>query len=106
MGDEPVNWKSGSISLVLVGAAALYMAHHGDVHRDRYGSLQDCMRDWQQHAGDCERQTAANGTHVFYGPRYEQGHRPQTSWSQLSTGSTVVTRSGFGSSGARFGAGS
>ena len=106
MAEGEVNWMSTGIGLVLIGAAALYMNHHGDVHRDRYSSLQDCQRDWQQHARDCEQTRTGHGGFMFLGPRYEVGHRPQTPFSQLRSGTDVVARSGFGRSGARFGASS
>lgn len=99
------SWMSTGVAVVLVGGAVVALSHHGAVYRDRYRSLEDCRRDWGTHGRDCEQTSTHGGGTYVYGPRYERGHRPQTLARELSTGETLVTRAGFGHSGARFGSG-
>ncbi len=110
--------KSEAVIVTLVTGGMLFsLLHHNSVYRDRYASRADCERDWQN-SSYCE---PASGTGTgsgsgiggwgsrnrtdYYGPSYETGARPATAQRQLIAGNELVTRSGFGRSGARFSGG-
>lgn len=116
--------RSAAITLVLAGSAALSGCGSPEAQRDVYSRLDDCKKDWGNPA-QCE--PVKDGRHsssYFYGPRYFGSSfptgRPRPSANALeasyagrggvthmasagsrsspSSGSSTVSRSGFGSS--------
>lgn len=100
------SWRSKAVVVLLVGGVVLAMSRHNDVRRDNYGSLEACQRDWASTgaASQCTRGLGPFGTTLYRGPSYEDGARPATAFAQSRMGSEVVTRRGFGQSGAHFSA--
>ena len=110
---NPTRKSSASITLVLLGAAAI--AGCGDTgtpapeHRDVYASKEDCLADWRD-AKECEAGPAQDSggrrRSFWYGPSYSTGSSwgggyhagaPRPGSTALGTHST--TRGGFGGSG-------
>ena len=100
--------SSGSVSLVLIGVAAL--AGCGDHRRDVYATQQDCLADWGNSPKDCSPATDSRHSNrgYWYGPSYAGHTSSGSNWSRSSgtfssarssgaTGSS--SRGGFGSSG-------
>ena len=99
--------KSGRVTLVLIGVAAVAGCSGDDTRRDVYKSREDCLADWGNKPEDCQPATEPNHRRFgyFYGPSYVYhsggsgstwtggGHRAIG-----STSSGHVTRGGFGSS--------
>lgn len=99
--------SSSSVTLVLIGAAALTAGLTGcsqdEVRRDVYASKADCLADWGNSPSDCEpaydRPTGnANTTH-YYGKPYSYSGGSSPSRSGKTIGSSTVSRGGFGFSG-------
>ena len=76
-----------SITLVLIGTAALYGCGEETAQRDIYRSQLDCQQDWGGDQGKCE--TVRSGPHAgyFYGPRYRAD-------GQHAAGATTLPRQG------------
>jgi uncharacterized protein YgiB involved in biofilm formation len=102
--------KSGHITLVLIGAAALTACGGDDTRRDVYKSREDCLADWGNKPEDCKPATESRhrGLGYFYGPAYiyhsggsgsawTRGSRASHAIGSTSPGS--VSRGGFGSTG-------
>jgi len=103
--------RSGRVTLVLIGVAAMGGCGRGDdTRRDVYRTRDDCLADWGNKAEDC--QPASDERHrslgYFYGPSYlHHAARSGATWTATnspraigSTGSAPgITRGGFGSSG-------
>jgi len=97
--------KSGQVTLVLMGVAALSGCGGDDTRRDVYASREDCLADWGNRPQDCtpatEERHRSHG--YFYGPSYTHSSGTSgSSWgrssSSRSIGSSSVSRGGFGSS--------
>jgi uncharacterized protein YgiB involved in biofilm formation len=99
--------SSSSVTLVLIGAAALGTTLGGcgkdEVRRDVYASKQDCIADWGNDPKDCEpafdRRTGSATTTHYYGRPYSYGGGASPSRTGKTIGSSTVSRGGFGSSG-------
>ncbi|MBL8524223.1 MAG: hypothetical protein JNN20_11080 [Betaproteobacteria bacterium] len=104
--------SSSSVTLVLIGAAALTAGLSGcskeEVRRDVYASKADCLADWGNTPTDCEpaydRPTGHGGTTHYYGRPYTYSGGSSTSASRSGSssraiGSSTTSRGGFGSSG-------
>jgi uncharacterized protein YgiB involved in biofilm formation len=103
--------KSGRVTLVLMGVAALPGCGGGDdTRRDVYRSREDCLADWGNKPEDCRPATEPrhSGLGYFYGPAYvyhsggsgsawTSGARSGRAIGATSTGS--VSRGGFGATG-------
>lgn len=99
--------KSGRVTLVLMGVAALTGCGGDDTRRDVYKSREDCLADWGNKPEDCTPATQSQhrGLGYFYGPSYlYHSGGSGSSWtsgrSSRSIGSTSsgsVSRGGFGS---------
>jgi len=102
--------SSGSVTLVLIGVAALAgCSGEDDKRRDVYASKEDCLADWANKPQDCTPATQSRhaGRGYWYGPSY--GYRSSGSGSSWMSGSrssrsigsssSGVSRGGFGSSG-------
>ncbi len=101
--------KSGRVTLVLMGVAAISGCSGGDdTRRDVYRSREDCLADWGNKPEDCK--VATDGPHrgFFYGPAYvyhsggsgaawTSGARGARAIGSTSSGS--VSRGGFGATG-------
>jgi uncharacterized protein YgiB involved in biofilm formation len=98
--------SASSLTLVLIGTAALYGCGEETTRRDVYRTRADCLNDWGNDASRCEQ--AGFGPHAgyYYGPPY--GRYARTASGGTSTprpgsnaiASTNVPRGGFGSSAA------
>ena len=94
--------KSGRVTLVLMGVAALSGCGGGDdTRRDVYATREDCLADWGNRPQDCtpatEPRHASHG--YFYGPFY--GYRSSGSgstWTSRSSSSRSIGSSSSGSS--------
>jgi uncharacterized protein YgiB involved in biofilm formation len=102
--------KSGRVTLVLMGVAALAGCGGDDTRRDVYKSRQDCLADWANKPEDCQPATQQRhaGMGYFYGPWYmyrsggsgsawTSGARGSHAIGSTSSGS--VSRGGFGATG-------
>jgi uncharacterized protein YgiB involved in biofilm formation len=101
--------KSGRVTLVLMGVAALSACSRGDdTRRDVYKSREDCLADWGNKPEDCQPATQPQhrGLGYFYGPSYFY-HSGGTAWTSAarsgraigSTSTGSVSRGGFGATG-------
>lgn len=103
--------SSSSVTLVLIGAAALTAGLSGcskeEVRRDVYASKADCLADWGNTPTDCEpaydRPTGHGGTTHYYGRPYTysggSNSASRSGSSSRAIGSSTTSRGGFGSSG-------
>ena len=103
--------KSGRVTLVLMGVAALSGCGGGDdTRRDVYKSREDCLADWGNKPEDCTPATSDRhrGMGYFYGPSYlYHSGGSGSSWTSGSrsgraigsTSSGSVSRGGFGATG-------
>ena len=99
---------------LLTGGALLGILHHDPVYRDQYASREECLADWGRYPNACEPESSGSGSSGggssggssrYRGPSYEEGERPATSRQGLVQSRQMVTRGGFGSSGAHFSGG-
>jgi hypothetical protein len=103
--------KSGRVTLVLIGVAALAGCEGDDTRRDVYKSREDCLADWGNKPEDCRPASDQRhrGMGYFYGPSYvyhsggsgsawTSGARGGRSIGSTSSGGSV-SRGGFGSTG-------
>jgi len=106
----PRRKSSTRVTLVLIGMAALAGCGREE-RRDVYATREDCLADWNNKPGDCK--PATEGRHAsqgfWYGPVYPVpwGHSSfsrgssrsiGSSGSHSGSGSSSVSRGGFGSS--------
>jgi uncharacterized protein YgiB involved in biofilm formation len=106
--------RSGRVTLVLIGMAALGGCGGGDdSRRDVYASRDDCLADWGNKAQDCTPATEDRHRRsgYFYGPAYTyHSGGSGSSWTSRSgsraIGSSGVSRGGFGSSSSAHSSGS
>ena len=102
--------KSGRVTLVLIGVAALAGCGGDDTRRDVYRSREDCLADWGNKPEDCQpaSEPRHRGLGYFYGPSYvyhsgtsgstwTSGTRGTRSIGSTHSGS--VSRGGFGATG-------
>lgn len=98
--------STASITLVLIGSAALHGCSEEVGRRDIYRSQAECAQDWGSDPARCERQRSGSHSGYYYGPYYS-GTRaarqavgttslPRTGSSAI--GSTHVTKSSSGTS--------
>ena len=111
-----------SITLVLIGTAALYGCSGEDTaRRDVYRTRLDCQQDWGDEPSKCEPVRSGAHSGYYYGPRYRDDRRHNAGTTSLprqgsaaigtahvsradsghSTGSSHspgTTRGGFGAS--------
>lgn len=105
---------------VLTGGVLMAVLHHDATYRDVYADREDCQQDWGTYASECSPESSSTGYSSHYsgsssttsrlprrytGPVYEEGARPYTVRQHLVQSRQLVSRSGFGSSGARFSGG-
>jgi hypothetical protein len=95
--------RSNIVLLAVVGTAyGSSLFYHSPVYRDQYGSRQQCERDWGG-SNKCEEgRSSGTGTGRYYGPSYEEGARPTTREPGAAESRSMISRSGFGRSGAHF----
>lgn len=107
--------KSNLVFTTLLTGGVLYsVLHHDPVYRDLYANREDCLKDWGTTPNACEPEPGSSGGSGGYsgssgryrGPSYEEGSRPKTAQTYQVQSRQLVTRGGFGSSGARFSGGS
>lgn len=112
--------KSNIVFTTLLSGGVLYgVLHHDPVYRDLYANREDCQKDWGYLPDACEPETSSSGSGSsssysssgggsgrYRGPSYEEGSRPPTLQTHQVQSRQLVTRGGFGSSGARFSGGS
>ena len=110
--------SSGTVTLVLIGVAAIAGCSDDEQRRDVYASKEDCLADWGNKPEDCT--PATDSTHAsrghYYGPLYAaggylagsnwggsnrsfSGSRAIGSTQSASSGSSSSSRGGFGSTG-------
>ena len=109
---KPLRRSSASISLVLIGAAALATTACRTTEqpkRDVYTSRKDCEQDWNADPAKCEPVDPSGESSYSGGQRYSSGHYwgpmyfPSYGYGGLSRpssraiGSVAVPRGGFGS---------
>lgn len=105
--------KSNIVFTTLLTGGVLYsVLHHNPVYRDLYANREDCLKDWGNTPNACEPESASSGgSYVgsssgrYRGPSYEEGSRPKTAQTYQVQSRQLVTRGGFGHSGARFSGG-
>lgn len=115
--------KSNIVFTTLLTGGVLYsVLHHNPVYRDLYANREDCLKDWGNTPNACEPESASSsgssssssssgGSYVgsssgrYRGPSYEDGSRPKTAQTYQVQSRQLVTRGGFGHSGARFSGG-
>ncbi len=106
--------KSNLVFTTLLTGGVLYsVLHHNPVYRDLYANREDCLKDWGATPNACEPESSSSGgsggssfsSGRYRGPSYEEGSRPKTAQSYQVESRQLVTRGGFGHSGARFSGG-
>ncbi|MEL7941204.1 MULTISPECIES: hypothetical protein [Pseudomonas] len=103
--------KSNVVATLLTGSVVVAMLHHNPVYRDRYATREDCLKDWGSTPSACEPEPSGSTSggssagRSYYGPSYEEGSRPRTAQSFQVQSRQLITRGGFGASGARFSGG-
>lgn len=107
--------KSNLVFTTLLTGGVLYsVLHHNPVYRDLYANREDCLKDWGNTPNACEPEsttsTSGGGSYAgssgrYRGPSYEDGARPMTAQNYQVQSRQLVTRGGFGHSGARFSGG-
>ncbi|MFV3369930.1 hypothetical protein ACNFH5_17330 [Pseudomonas sp. NY15435] len=103
--------KSNIVFTTLLTGGVLYsVLHHNPVYRDLYANREDCLKDWGATPNACEPEsTSSSGggssSGRYRGPSYEDGSRPKTAQTYQVQSRQLVTRGGFGHSGARFSGG-
>ncbi|NMZ61492.1 hypothetical protein [Pseudomonas nitroreducens] len=108
--------KSNIVFTTLLTGGVLYsVLHHNPVYRDLYANREDCLKDWGTTPNACEPESGTSssggGSYVgsssgrYRGPSYEDGSRPKTAQTYQVQSRQLVTRGGFGHSGARFSGG-
>lgn len=104
--------KSNIVFTTLLTGGVLYsVLHHNPVYRDQYATREDCLKDWGSTPNACQAESGSSGSSGgsyggrYYGPSYEDGSRPRTAQSYQVQSRQLVTRGGFGHSGARFSGG-
>lgn len=106
--------KSNIVFTTLLTGGVLYsVLHHNPVYRDLYANREDCLKDWGNTPNACEPESASSGGGSYFGsssgryrgPSYEDGSRPKTAQTYQVQSRQLVTRGGFGHSGARFSGG-
>ena len=106
--------KSNLVFTTLLTGGVLYsVLHHNPVYRDLYANREDCLKDWGSTPNACEPEPSSSGGSGGYsgssgryrGPSYEEGSRPKTAQTHQVQSRQLVTRGGFGHSGARFSGG-
>ncbi|MCP8464396.1 hypothetical protein NK553_10585 [Pseudomonas sp. ZM23] len=102
--------KSNIVFTALLSGGVLYsVLHHNPVYRDLYANREDCLKDWGSTPNACEPEPGNGSSGGYYGgyrgPTYEEGSRPGTAQNHKVQSRQLVTRGGFGSSGARFSGG-
>ena len=111
--------SSASITLILIGSAALGGCSEEVGRRDVYRSQADCLQDWGNDPARCERVRSGSHSGYYYGPYYRGGSSQRevagttaaprqgssaigstrvTKGSGGSSSGSPVSRSGFGSS--------
>lgn len=107
--------KSNIVFTTLLTGGLLYnVLHHNPVYRDLYANREDCLKDWGATPNACEPESTSSsggGSYTgsssgrYRGPSYEDGSRPKTAQNYQVQSRQLVTRGGFGHSGARFSGG-
>lgn len=104
--------KSNIVFTTLLTGGVLYsVLHHNPVYRDLYANREDCLKDWGATPNACEPETTTSSSSGgsssgrYRGPSYEDGSRPKTAQTYQAQSRQLVTRGGFGHSGARFSGG-
>ncbi|MFV3410951.1 hypothetical protein ACQCLI_03950 [Pseudomonas nitroreducens] len=106
--------KSNLVFTTLLTGGVLYsVLHHNPVYRDLYANREDCLKDWGTTPNACEPEPSGSGGSGGYsgssgryrGPSYEDGSRPMTAQNYQVQSRQLVSRGGFGHSGARFSGG-
>lgn len=108
--------KSNIVFTTLLTGGLLYnVLHHNPVYRDLYANREDCLKDWGSTPNACEPESSSSSgggssytsssSGRYRGPSYEDGSRPQTAQNYQVQSRQLVTRGGFGHSGARFSGG-
>ena len=67
----PTRRSTATLTLVLIGAAALHGCGNDEEEtatRDVYKSRADCQRDWGDDVTKCEQQASGPHSGMFYGP--------------------------------------
>lgn len=78
-----------SISLVLIGSAALHGCGEEVGKRDIYRSQAECAQDWGSDPTRCERQRSGSHTGYYYGPYYSSSEARRQ-----AVGTTALPRQG------------
>ena len=93
-----------SLTLVLIGTAALSGCGEEGSRRDIYRTQAQCLQDWGNDLSRCEQARSGPHTGYFYGPHYRGGGRQQAGATTMprtgsqAVGTAHVPRGGFGSS--------
>jgi len=101
--------SSGTVTLVLIGVAAMAGCSDDEQRRDVYASKEDCLADWGNKAEDCTPATEDKhrSRGYYYGPSYTHSSgvgSSGTTWTRSSGASRSIgtssgtSRGGFGSS--------
>ena len=111
--------STASITLVLIGSAALNGCGDGVGRRDIYRSQAECLKDWGSDPTRCERVRSGSHAGYYYGPYYSSadsrrqaagttapprhgssaiGSTHVMKGTSLSSSGSPVSRSGFGTS--------
>ena len=91
---------SSSVTLVLIGSAALYGCGEETTRHDVYRTRADCLQDWGQES-KCEPQRTGPHTGYYYGPGVRSGAAAGTGLPRTGShalASANVPRGGFGAS--------
>jgi uncharacterized protein YgiB involved in biofilm formation len=99
--------STATVTLVLIGSAAVYGCGSDDATRDIYRTRADCQRDWGDDPNKCEAVSSGPHSGYYYGPFYGYGRSSSGAGTTAAPragsnaiASTHVTRGGFGSSAA------
>src|SRR5262252_192102 len=96
--------SASSITLVLIGSAALYGCGEDTVRHDVYRSRSDCLQDWGNDSSKCEQVRSGPHAGYYYGPSYRGSSSSQADGTGMprsgsrAVATANVTRGGFGSS--------
>ena len=93
--------SSGTVTLVLIGVAALAGCSDDEQRRDVYASKEDCLADWGNKPEDCTPATDpkhASSGH-YYGPLYAAGgFLAGRNWSSSGSSRSFANSRSIGSS--------
>ena len=104
--------SASSITLVLIGSAAMYGCGEEAARHDVYRNRADCLQDWGNDLNKCEQVRSGPHAGYYYGPSYRGGGSGKAEGTSMprpgtrAVATANVPRGGFGSSASAHSSGS